>query len=416
MREDVREDLFYATLLKDCGCSSNASKMFRMVGSDDLAAKRGVIPTDWTKTNWETVQYALAHVGKGKHFLERSRLLFQLALKQKRHTHDLMKIRCERGSTLARLMGLSAATASAIMSLNEHWDGNGEPDHLRRREIPIHSRVMLLAQTLEVFAAEKGLETALDVIRQRSGAWFDPDLVKAAVSLAVRGKLWREFETGSPFTEVLDLEPRPKLMGQGDATLDSIALAFAQIVDAKSPFTLCHSLGVANGTVAIARRLGLPRERILFLRHAALLHDLGKLGVSNSILEKPGKLDHREHEAMRRHVFYTWTILRSIPGFEEMSEIAASHHEKLNGEGYFRGLSGDQISRDARILVVADIFDALAAKRPYRDALPIKTALRILHKDVPHAVDGDCVRALEESGVVSDQTFVDLQTLNDRLG
>jgi HD-GYP domain-containing protein (c-di-GMP phosphodiesterase class II) len=416
MPPEVRQDLFYALLLKDCGCSSNASKMFHMVGSDDLAATRGASMFDWTKTSSETVHYALAHVGKGKSFLERSRLLLQLALKQKRHTHDVMKIQCERGATLVRLMGLSEGTAKAIRSLNEHWDGHGEPDQLWHREIPIHSRVMLLAQTLEVYGAEKGFETALDVVRQRSGTWFEPDLVKAAVSLAVRGKLWSEFENGNPLRDVLKLEPRWNVLGEGGITLDSIALAFAQVVDAKSPFTFNHSNGVANATVAIARRLGLPRERILFLRHAALLHGLGKLGISNAILEKPGKLDETEWEAMRRYPYYTWTILRSIPGFEEMSEVAASHHEKLNGKGYFRGLTAGQMSLDARILVVADIFNALAAKRPYRDALPMDAALSILRKDVPYALDGDCVTALEESGVILDQTAVDLQNLSDRLG
>jgi HD-GYP domain-containing protein (c-di-GMP phosphodiesterase class II) len=416
MPQEVRQELFYALLLKDCGCSSNSSKMFHVVGSDDLAAKRDASMFDWTKTSTETLHYALAHVGKGRPFLERSRLLLQLALKQKRHTRDVIKIQCERGAALAMVMGLSDGTANAIRSLHEHWDGHGEPDQLWHREIPIHSRVMLLAQTLQVYGAEKGFETALDVVRQRSGTWFEPDLVKAAVSLAVRGKLWSESENGNPLREVLKLEPRWDIVHEGGPTLDSIALAFAQVVDAKSPFTFNHSSGVANATVAIARRLGLSRERTLFLRHAALLHGLGKLGLSNAILEKPGKLNESEWEAMRRYPYYTWTILRAIPGFEEMSEVAASHHEKLNGQGYFRGLTAGQMSLDARILVVADIFNALAAKRPYRDALPMDAVLSVLRKDAPHALDGDCVAALEESGVVLDQTVVDLQNLNDRLG
>jgi HD-GYP domain-containing protein (c-di-GMP phosphodiesterase class II) len=416
MPQDVRQELYYALLLKDCGCSSNASKLFHVIGSDDLAAKRGASMFDWTKTNAETLHYALAHVGKGKPFLERSRLLLQLALKQKRHTRDAIKIQCERGAALARLMGLPEGTAKAIRSLNEHWDGHGEPDQLWHREISIHSRVMLLAQTLEVYGAERGFETALDVVRQRSGTWFEPDLVKAAVSLAVRGKLWTESESGNPLREVLKLEPRWDIMGERETSLDSIALAFARVVDAKSPFTSNHSSGVANATVAIARRLGLSRGRILFLRHAALLHGLGKLGLSNAILEKPGKLNETEWEAMRRYPYYTWTILRSIPGFEEMSEVSASHHEKLNGQGYFRGLTASQMSLDTRILAVADIFNALTAKRPYREALPMDAVLSILRKDAPHALDGDCVTALEESGVIFDPAVVDLQNLNDRLG
>jgi HD-GYP domain-containing protein (c-di-GMP phosphodiesterase class II) len=201
----------------------------------------------------------------------------------------------------------------------------------------------------------------------------------------------------------------------GDKTLDSICLAFANIVDAKSPFTFNHSNGVANAAVAIARRLGLDASRVLFIRHAALLHDLGKLGVSNAILEKPGKPSDEEWEALKLHPYHTWKVLKGISAFGEMSEVAASHHEKLNGKGYFRGLSAPQIPLEARILVVADIFDALSAKRPYRDALPLEKVFEIMRKDAPHAIDASCLQALEESGVGCDQTFIDLQTLNERI-
>lgn len=138
-------------------------------------------------------------------------------------------------------------------------------------------------------------------------------------------------------------------MEAGTTTFDAICLAFAQIVDAKSPFTYNRSNGVANAAVAIARMLGFEPARVLFLRHAALLHDIGKLSGSNAILEKPGKPDAAEWEVLRLHPFYTWKILQGIPGFVEMSEIAASHHEKLDGSGYLRGLSAPQLPLEARI-------------------------------------------------------------------
>ena len=411
----VRSDLFYALLIKDCGCSSNASATFHALGSDDLKAKRDVKTTDWTRLGFESLQYALSHVAPGKPFLERSRALFQLAVNQKQHTKNVTKIRCERGSTLARLMELSEATAGAILSLDEHWDGQGNPDGLRRLEIPILSRIMLLAQTLENYFALEGPEAALAVIGKRSRKWFDPDLVLAACSIAKRGELWRDLTAEDPTALVLDLEPKRFTRKTNEATLDSICLAFAQVVDAKSPFTFNHSNGVANAAVSIARTLGMPRERVIFMRQAALLHDLGKLGVPNTILEKPGKLEESEWQVMRQHPFYTWKVLRQMPGMEEMSEVAASHHEKLNGKGYFRGLEAEQLSLESRILAVADVFDALSAKRPYRDSLPRETVFEILRKDGPQALDSDCVEALAQSGIDSDQTFVDLQILNERL-
>lgn len=412
---ETQNSLYYALLLKDCGCSANASKTFHALGCDDIRAKRDVKTTDWTRMSWETVQYALSHVAPGKPFLERSRALFALAVNGKRHTKDVTKIRCERGSMLARLMGLPEATAEGILNLDEHWDGGGNPVGLRRTEIPVLSRIMLLAQTLEVFFATQSADAALEVIQQRSRKWFDPELVKAARSLAASGKLWTDIASDEAFTVGLNLEPEQKTMAKGDSTLDSICVAFANIVDAKSPFTFNHSSGVANAAVAIARTLQLDRERVFFIRHAALLHDLGKLSVSNSILEKPGKPDDAEWAIIRLHPFYTWKILQGISSFHEMSEVAASHHEKLNGKGYFRGLGADQLSLESRILAVADIFDALSAKRPYRDSLPLKTVFEIMHKDAPHAIDATCLKALEESGVGADQTFMDLHNLNEQL-
>jgi HD-GYP domain-containing protein (c-di-GMP phosphodiesterase class II) len=409
--------LYYALLLKDCGCSGNASKTFHALGSDDIKAKRDVKTTDWTRMSWETLQYALSHVAPGKPFLERSRTMLALALKGKRHTKEVTKIRCERGSMLARLMGLPEATADGVLNLDEHWDGSGNPTGIRRSEIPVTSRIMLLAQTLEVFFATQNAEAALEVAQQRSRKWFDPDLVKAAKSLAHRHALWTDIAGEEAFAAGLDLEPEHKMMEQGsNSTLDSICVAFANIVDAKSPFTFNHSSGVANAAVAIARKLEMSRERIYFIRHAALLHDLGKLSVPNSILEKPGKPDEDEWAVLKLHPYYTWKILQGISSFHEMSEVAASHHEKLNGKGYFRGLGAEHLSLESRILAVADIFDALSAKRPYRDSLPLEKVFEIMRKDAPHAIDAECLKALEESGIAgSDQTFVDLHNLNDQL-
>jgi HD-GYP domain-containing protein (c-di-GMP phosphodiesterase class II) len=274
---------------------------------------------------------------------------------------------------------------------------------------------MLLAQTLEVFFTGWDCEVAVQVAIDRSGRWFDPQLVKAVKSLHARGLLWKGLDLSDDFALALQMDTEQRSMVAGDTTLDSICLAFAQVVDAKSPFTYTHSNGVANAAVAIGQTLGFDRKRILFLRHAALLHDLGKLGVSNAILEKPGKLDDQEWQSLRLHPYHTWKVLRKISGFADLSEVAASHHEKLDGNGYFRGLTAEHLSLESRILVVADIFDALSAKRPYRDALPIEKVFEIMRKDAPKALDSTCLEALEQSGIDCDQTFVDLQTLSRRI-
>ena len=143
--------------------------------------------------------------------------------------------------------------------------------------------------------------------------------------------------------------------------------------------------------------MGLAEERRRWLKRAALLHDIGKLGVSNSILDKPGKLDPDEWAAMQMHAAYSETILSRIAAFAGLAEIAAAHHERLDGKGYPRGLKGDQIALETRIITVSDIFDALTADRPYRAAMPVTKAMTIMTEMVETAIDADCFAALRRA-------------------
>ena len=180
-----------------------------------------------------------------------------------------------------------------------------------------------------------------------------------------------------------------------DDYLDDIAAAFGQVVDSKSPFTSGHSERVALYTDLVAEAMGLSPERRRWLKRGALLHDVGKLGVSNSVLDKPGKLDAEEWEAMRRHAAYTEAILSRVRAFSELARVAAAHHERLDGGGYPRGLKAEQIDIATRIITVADIFDAITADRPYRGPIPIPRALEMMAGTVGTAIDADCFEALK---------------------
>jgi len=387
-------DLYYALLLKDAGCSSNASRLFHILSADEIRAKRDVKTTDWTRVGWESLHYALTHVATGLPFLKRMQRLIQVAATQQQDSCDLVKIRCERGAYIAKQLGFSGAAAEGIHSLDEHWNGRGYPDGLRGTQIPLFSRIANLSQTLDVFFTAQGPAAAIDAARRRSGRWFDPDLVKAAVSLANSGALWSGLDSKDLIDEVVALEPEKQRITANEHTIDNICVAFAEVIDAKSPFTYRHSSGVADTAMEIAQWFGMSPQSMKLLRRAALLHDIGKLSVSNAILEKPGKLTSEEWKIIKAHPYYTLEILNRIPGFERLSHDAAAHHEKLDGSGYWRGWGSDQLSRFARILAVADIFDALHAKRPYRDGLPLETVFEILRKEAPHALDLPCVEAL----------------------
>jgi putative nucleotidyltransferase with HDIG domain len=390
-------DLYYALLLKDAGCSSNSSRLFHILNADEIRAKRDVKTTDWTRVGWESLQYAVTHVATGKPFLARMQRLFQVAAAHQQDSHDLVKIRCERGASIAHQLGFSPLVAAGIHSLDEHWNGRGYPEGLRQAEIPIFARIANLAQTLDVFQSMRGREAAIDAVRRRSGRWFDPELVKAAVSLSANGELWADLDSKDVIPKVLSMEPQERRLAADEETIDNICNAFAEIIDAKSPFTYRHSHGVADAAVEIGRCFGMKDRDLSLLRRAALLHDIGKLSVSNAILEKPGKLTAEEWKVVRDHPYYTFEVLKRIPGFEELAGEAAAHHEKLDGSGYWRGWKADQMSSFARILVVADIFDALHAQRPYRDSIPLEKVFEMLRADAPHALDLPCVEALISS-------------------
>jgi HD-GYP domain-containing protein (c-di-GMP phosphodiesterase class II) len=152
---------------------------------------------------------------------------------------------------------------------------------------------------------------------------------------------------------------------------------------------------VAHYAVQLAEALGWDAERVNFIYRAGLLHDIGKLGVSNAILEKPGKLTDEEFAAIRAHPRYTFEILRRIRSFAWLAEVAGAHHERLDGRGYWQGRTAEQLTTEMRILAVADVFDALRAERPYRPALPLEQVFEIMERDSGTALDGELVQLLK---------------------
>jgi|ERR1035438_1785239 putative nucleotidyltransferase with HDIG domain len=397
MSPDEQADLYYTLLLKDAGCSSNSSRLFHILNADEIRAKRDVKTTDWTKVGFESLQFAVTHVSTNSPLPQRIWKLLQVAVTQQQDSRELVKIRCERGSFIAKKLGFTDAVAAGIHSLDEHWNGAGYPNHLRGQELPIFSRIANLSQTLEVFFAARGPFAAIHAVQQRSGRWFDPELVKAAESLCVEASLWEGLESKQLLQDVLRLEPDKRRLIADEATIDNICLAFADIIDAKSPFTYQHSNGVAAAALEIAGHFGMSEADKKQLWRAALLHDIGKLSVSNEILEKPGKLTSEEWQVVREHPYYTLQILKRIPAFKPFASDAAAHHERLDGSGYWRQMGGDQLSLPARVLGVADVFDALRAKRPYRDALPLEKVFAIMRGDSPRALDLPCLEALISS-------------------
>ena len=388
-------ELYYTLLLKDLGCSSNAARICELYLADDLSFKKdfklvgGSLP--------QALRFVMSHTGLQAGMAERFRAIINIFQNGGEISRELIETRCTRGADIARKMRFSEAVAQGIHDLDEHWDGSGKPDAKKAQDISLYARIALLAQVVDIFRMSGGEDAARKEIENRSGTWFDPALVKAFKAVAARPSFWDAMEDDDLRTSILELEPTNSAINFDEDYLDDIAEGFAQVVDAKSPFTKGHSERVALFTDMIAEELKLTAPHRRWLKRAALLHDIGKLGVSNSILDKPAKLDDAEWVSMRNHATETETILSRISVFKEMAPIAAAHHEKLNGKGYPKGMKGDEIAFESRILAVADIFDALTADRPYRKAMPVAKAIAIMNEDVGTALDGVCFAALQRA-------------------
>jgi HD-GYP domain-containing protein (c-di-GMP phosphodiesterase class II) len=400
--EDEIVELYYALLLKDLGCSSNAARICELYLTDDLSFKQDFKLIDGSLP--QALRFVLSHTGLKAGLAERFRAIVNIFQNGGEIARELIETRCHRGADIARKMRFSEPVAEGIKNLDEHWDGGGKPLGLAGTAIPTYSRLALLAQVVDVFYIANGPEAALREARNRSGTWFDPDLVAAFERVAAQPAFWDMLGAEDGLAALPQL-PQQSSVPIDDDYLDDIAAAFAQVVDSKSPYTHGHSERVTLFTDMIAEQLEFTAERRRWLKRAALLHDIGKLGVSNAILDKPGKLDEAEWEVMRMHSAHSEAILSRIGAFGELAPIAGAHHERLDGKGYPRGLAGDQICLDTRIITTADIFDALTADRPYRAAMPVTKALAIMAEMVGTQIDPDCFAALRRALGRVDETL-----------
>ena len=388
--------LYYALLLKDIGCSDNVTRFSQIMGSSD----RG----PWSMSSWG------GDLGADPLLLARiwrevlpdvplPGRIGRLVGAQNGTLDDPRTELAMQSSRVTRTMehlGMSQLTIQAVCRIDERWDGSGLPSGQRGEAIPLLARICSVAQTLEAFATEHGCETALKMLRSRRGTWFDPAIVRAAQHLHTSGKLWNQCvasDVEDTRAEVMRQDPGLSSPLTSDR-VDRICEAFGSVVDAKSPFTYHHSLGVTEVAVSLATELGLAPDRISLVRRAAYLHDIGKLAVPNRILDKRGRLTFQEWAVVTRHPALSGSILRRVSAFRELAVLAGEHHERLDGSGYPFQLQGSQISLESRIIALADCYAAMAEDRPYRPGLDADHILRTLEEDVPHKLDATCLAAL----------------------
>lgn len=264
---------------------------------------------------------------------------------------------------------------------HENWDGSGFL-RISGEAIPLSSRIIRLADLIErrFPLGSVEYEGKLDLyewIREQSGRMLDPRLVDAFREASAAPAFWLDLE--SDFVGRALMGRMPQVRREMSFTeMREATRVFSRIIDSKSRFTRVHSQELSEKAGIMAARYGYDAERTAQLRIAADLHDIGKLAVPNRILEKPGKLDPPEIDVIQRHTYYTRVSLSAIRGFEDITEWAANHHERVDGTGYPFRLSPERLDFNSRLLACLDIYQALTELRPYREGLEHGQALSIL--------------------------------------
>lgn len=279
-----------------------------------------------------------------------------------------------RGADLLGRFEPFARIAEIVRRHHDWWDAPRAP--AAPPEIRLLANAIFLADRVDALMRfDSGRDILLRsrsirrVVAGLAGTRFAPRLVDAFLDASDAEAFWLTLEPRHLDRYLADAlaagRPRPA----PSRSLRSLAGIFAVIVDAKSPFTARHSEGVARLASLLGRLSGLPEAECERLEIAGLLHDLGKLGVPDEILDKNAPLDEAEFARIERHTFETWQILRRVASLREVAAWAADHHESLAGRGYPFRLSEGELPLQARIVAVADVYQALAQRRPYRDSL-----------------------------------------------
>jgi HD-GYP domain-containing protein (c-di-GMP phosphodiesterase class II)/DNA-binding CsgD family transcriptional regulator len=347
-------------LLRFLGCTSDAANAARMVGDGEGAHYTAMAPV-LMGGSAGMLRALAATVGVSQPFPRRLRSIAAMLTDT-----EGLAAHCEVGAMLARRLGLSEAVVVALGHAYERWDGKGHPDGLSGEAIPPEVRITVVARDADLVARNGHDVGAL--LAARRGKAYDPVVVGAYARLAT-------VPGDGAWEEVLDAEPAPVTYLDD---LDGALAAVADFVDIKSPWTRGHSPRVADLAEGAATAAGLGPEDVRRLRRAALVHDLGRVGVENAIWDKPGPLATGDWEKVRLHSYLTQRILARCEALAALADLAASHHERVDGSGYHRAVTADQIPLEGRILAAADVMAALLAERPHRPGLEPEAARAVL--------------------------------------
>jgi HD-GYP domain-containing protein (c-di-GMP phosphodiesterase class II) len=386
-------DAYYVALLHASGCTSNGHEATQLYG-DDIAHRAAFYLVDPTDPA-QILAFYEAHVGAGRSPEVRATLIQEAIANAGPRAREAFSMMCEVAQRFAGWLGLGPDVQAALEYVFSRWDGRGFPA-IAEDAIPLPMRLVHVARDVSLFLSAAGPEEARAVVARRSGAAYDPRLA----DLAARNfdDLLAELDDTRMWDQALESEPTPLQWIAGDR-IDAAFAAVAAISGLKSPWLREHSTEVADLAEAAAWRMGLQADSVALLRRAALAHDLGRVGVSNAIWEKPGPLGFGEWEHVRMHPHFTERAFAQSPALAPIGRLAGSHHERLDGSGYHRGTRATGLDPAARVLAAADCYGAMREPRPHRPALDGPAAeAELLREAVAGRLDADAVDAVLGAG------------------
>jgi HD-GYP domain-containing protein (c-di-GMP phosphodiesterase class II) len=381
-------DTYYVALLHASGCTSNGHEAAQLFG-DDIAHRAAFFLIDTTKPA-EVLAFYRSHVGVGRAPDVRAAMIEDAIANAGPRARDAFATMCEVAQRFAGWLDLGSSIQASLEYVFARWDGRGFPD-ARGDAIPLPMRLLHVARDISLFLSAAGSDEARAVVERRSGAAYDPRL--AEIALQNFDALLAESDEAQMWEQALESEPFPKIWIAGER-VDAAFRAIAALTGLKSPWLREHSTDVAELAEAAAWRMGLQADSITLLRRAALAHDLGRIGVSNAIWEKPGPLGFGEWERVRLHPHFSERAFAQSPALAPIGMLAGSHHERVDGSGYHRGTRGPALDQPARILAAADCYGAMREARPYRPALDAAAAeAELLREAEKGRLDRDAVDA-----------------------
>jgi HD-GYP domain-containing protein (c-di-GMP phosphodiesterase class II) len=386
---DEIADTYYVALLHGSGCTSNSHEATQLFGEDIMhrAAFFLIDPADPE----QVLAFYRTHVGPGRPTEVREQMI-EAALSNPARARESFAAMCEVAQRFSRWLGLSAGVESALEFVFARWDAKGPSAGVGGEGLPLPARLLHVARDYSLFLAAAGADDARTVLEQRAGAAYDPRLAELAVRYF--DDVCAGVDDSRMWEHALESEPFPQVILSGDE-IDAGFSAFAALTGLKSPWFREHSTGVADLAEAAAWRVGLQADTVAFLRRAALAADLGRVGVSNAVWEKPGPLGFGDRERARLHTHFTERAFAQSSALAPVGVLAGSHHERLDGSGYHRGLRGQMLDKAARILAAADCYTAMRAARPHREALEPSAAEAELRREVEEGrLDAEAVDAV----------------------